>query len=392
MTSSQWSPHVVVALLAATVFLTMTMTMMLGPLLVELSKAFHTTVALTGQLTAATAITWALTAYLAGPLSDMYGRRLMILIGLMLIIVGTFSSALAWNYGALLTFRLLTGLGAAMIPPNCIATVADLYPPERRGKAMGWVISATGLGMAFGIPLVALLADVGGWRFPFYVLGLLLVILSGLLWQVLPRAQSAPVAPAAFVFHLKAVSAQRVFWYILLANGLQTMAYIGMSGYLAAYLSERYSLDVGDTALPLSLTGLGVIAGSLVGGRVADRGDRSRVLAHAFIGGGIAAALVFTMPLSPWLTVVLAFAVSGLLLLAWPVVAVMLTSLAGESRATATGLFAVSNQMGVLGGASLGGVMLSVGDFPLVGVFCLMMAVFAAVIMRYKVRGAEMVR
>jgi predicted MFS family arabinose efflux permease len=370
----------------------MTSAMMLGPLLVELSQYFHTTVALTGQLTAASAITWALTAYLAGPLSDMYGRRLMMLIGLMLIIVGTFSSALAWSYSALLAFRLLMGFGAAMIPPNCIATVADLYPPERRGKAMGWVISATGLGMAFGIPLVALLTDVGGWRFPFYVLGLLLLILWGFLWMGLPRVQSATGDMATFVSHLKVVSAQRVFWYILIANGLQVMAYIGMSGYLAAYLIQSYRMDAGDTVLPLSLAGLGVIAGSLVGGRVADRSDRASVLTCTFLGGGLAAALAFTLPFSPWLTVVFAFAVSGLLLLAWPVAAVMLTDLAGDSRATATGLFAVSNQMGILGSASLGGVMLSLGRFPLVGLFCLAMAAFAAGIMQYKVRGAEEVR
>ena len=245
------------------------------------------------------------------------------------------------------------GFGAAMIPPNCIATVIDLYPPERRGKPVGWVISATGLGMAFGIPMVALLTDVGGWRFPFYTLGFLLLILWGFLWRGLPRAESATGDIATFVSHLKVVSTQKVFWYILIANGLQTMAYIGMSGYLAAYLIQSYSMDAGDTALPLSLAGLGVIAGSLVGGRVADRGDRASVLARTFLGGGLAAALVFTIPFSPWLTVVLAFAVSGLLPLAWPVVAVMLTDLAGESRATATGLFAVSNQMGILGGAML---------------------------------------
>ena len=102
--------------------------------------------------------------------------------------------------------------------------------------------------------------------------------------------------------------------------------------------------------------------------------------------------MAFTIPFSPWLTVAFAFAVSGLLPLAWPVAAVMLTDLAGESRATATGLFAVSNQMGILGGASLGGVMLSLGRFPLVGVFCLAMAALAAGIMRYKVRGAEEAR
>jgi predicted MFS family arabinose efflux permease len=64
--------------------------------------------------------------------------------------------------------------------------------------------------------------------------------------------------------------------------------------------------------------------------------------------------------------------------LSWPVTAVLLTELAGQSRATATGLFAVSNQLGVVGGASLGGVMLALGGFPWVGMFCLVTAVMAA--------------
>src|SRR4029453_1547295 len=142
--------------LAAAIFLAMTVWLMLGPLLVELATVFRTSVAVTGQLTAATAITWALTAFLAGPVSDTYGRRRMLLTGLMLMVLGTLSSAVAWNYAALLACRCLTGGGAAMIPPNCFAAVADVFsPPEQRGKAMGWLFSASGLGTAFGIPWVA---------------------------------------------------------------------------------------------------------------------------------------------------------------------------------------------------------------------------------------------
>jgi predicted MFS family arabinose efflux permease len=48
----------------------------------------------------------------------------------------------------------------------------------------------------------------------------------------------------------------------------------------------------------------------------------------------------------------------------------------------------VSNQLGVLGGASLGGLMLGLGGFPLVGLFCLGVAVVAAVVIRLKVREA----
>jgi predicted MFS family arabinose efflux permease len=84
----------------------------------------------------------------------------------------------------------------------------------------------------------------------------------------------------------------------------------------------------------------------------------------------------------------MAFGVAALLLLSWPVIVVILMAMAGPSRVTATGLLAVSNQLGIMGGASLGGVMLSLGHFSLVGVFCLATAVAAAVIIRYKVQAS----
>ena len=376
MATSALPSAVLLVFLAAATFLAMTVWLMLGPLLVELATVFHTSVAVTGQLTAATAITWGLTAFLAGPLSDIYGRRRMLLTGLMLTVLGTLSAAFAWNFGALLACRCLSGVGAAMIIPNCLATVADVSPRPSAVKAMGWVISATGLGTAFGVPLVALLTDLGGWRVPFYVIGALLLLLWGLLWVWFPASQAGH--SGSFLAHVQAVGGQAALWGVLAANGLQVMAFMGMSSYLAAYLMHTYRLSAGATALPLIVAGLGVIAGSLVGGRVAGRASRVAVVALAFVGGGFGAALVFTTDISPWATVLLAFGVSGLLPLSWPVTAVLLTELAGQSRATATGLFAVSNQLGVVGGASLGGVMLALGSFPWVGMFCLVTAVMAA--------------
>ena len=62
--------------------------------------------------------------------------------------------------------------------------------------------------------------------------------------------------------------------------------------------------------------------------------------------------------------------------------------LAGSSRTTATGLFAVSNQSGIFAGAAIGGAMLALGGFPMVGFFCLGAAVLAAVVVRLKVRDS----
>jgi len=84
----------------------------------------------------------------------------MLLTGLLLMAVGLLGSVLAWHYGSLLAFRLLTGVGAALVPPNSVAVLADVFPPTGRGKAIGWLLSASGVGAAVGVPLIALLL---GW-------------------------------------------------------------------------------------------------------------------------------------------------------------------------------------------------------------------------------------
>src|SRR5215471_7866844 len=105
MVQDRLSPPVLLVFFAIAIFLTMTVALMLGPILVALANEFHTSLAVTGQLAAATAMTWGLTAFLAGPVSDTYGRRLMLLLGLMLMTLGTLSAALAPNYGVLLAAR-----------------------------------------------------------------------------------------------------------------------------------------------------------------------------------------------------------------------------------------------------------------------------------------------
>ena len=90
--------------------------------------------------------------------------------------------------------------------------------------------------------------------------------------------------------------------------------------------------------------------------------------------------------LSPWTLVALACGAASLARISSVVVPTVLLELAGGSRTTATGLFALSNQLGVFGGTSLGGLMLALGGFPLVGVFCGVVAVLAAVVIRLTVR------
>jgi MFS transporter, DHA1 family, inner membrane transport protein len=388
MDPRQTSPTVLLILLCAAVFLPAVTVLMLGPLLVALAHEFQTSIALVGQLVSATAITWGGTAPLAGPVSDAYGRRRMLLTGLLLMAVGLLGSTFAWHYGSLLACRLLTGVGAALVPPNSVAALADIFPPTGRGKAMGWLLSASGVGAAVGVPLVVLLLGTGGWRLPFAVLGTASLGMGLLFWRWFPRQQPQARQALAFFAHYREVGAHAMFWYVLIANALQQMAAFGMFSYLAAYLMQTYHMPAGDTALPLALAGIGVILGGFVGGRVADQRDRLVWFTMSCLGSGLLAALVFTVRVSPWATVVLALGVAGLSRISSGVTPILLLEWAGKSRSTATGLFAVSNQMGVFGGAALGGLMLALGGFSWVGLFGLGVSVSAAVVLHLKVRDS----
>ena len=392
MVPSQLSPRVLVAFLAAAVFLVRTAALMLGPLLVALAAAFHTSLAAAGQLAAAINLSWALTALVVGPVSDTYGRRRVGLTGLLIMAVGIGGSMLAWNYGALLACRLLTGVGAAMIPPNSMAAIADHFAPAQRGRPMSLLISASFLGPVLAIPLVALLGGLWGWRLPFGVVGGLCAVLWVCQWVWWPRQARPAGQPVAFWARFTTISRSVGIWHVLGANALYQMAAFGLFTYLAAFLIHTYGIRMGDTALPLALVFLGAMAGSILGGIVAGRAWRIVGVALTLGGGGVLGGLAFVVGMSPWLTVLLASAGAVHLTVFEPVTWVLTAELAGESRATANGMLATSNQLGAMIGASVGGVVLAFWGFSLVGVFCLSAAVVAALVIGAKVRGIGAVR
>jgi hypothetical protein len=177
-------------------------------------------------------------------------------------------------------------------------------------------------------------------------------------------------------------------WYMLAANALQQMALLRVFSYLAAHLLHTAQMTVGDTVLPLALAGGGLITGGVLGGCIADHRHRLAWFALACVGGGVLAASVFTVRVPAWVTVAFACGMAGLGCISSVVTPAWLLERASGSRTTATGAFAASNRVGVFGGASLGGLMLALGGFPLVGLFCLGVAVLAAVVIRLKVRDS----
>lgn len=116
---------------------------------------------------------WTVTAYLLttaiflvpmGRLADMVGRRRIFITGISVFLTGTLLSGLAFSGASLIVFRLIQGIGGAMIFSTSIALLTSHFPPENRGRVLGINTAATYTGLSLGPVLGGLLVHYFGWR------------------------------------------------------------------------------------------------------------------------------------------------------------------------------------------------------------------------------------
>lgn len=377
------------SIIAAALFLNNTVALMLGPLLVDIAREFDTSVAVTGQLAAATFASWAVFAPLVGPVSDSFGRRPVALTGLSLMGGCILAAAFAPNFYVLMVLLIGTGLGGAMIPPNSIAAITDVVAPEKRGKAIGAAQGISTASAVIGVPVVAVLASVADWRMPFIVCGGLLLVTFACSWLWYPNSAATGPRSFSYISRFKELGSLSVFRLGMLANFTGRIGFFAVVGYIAAFLIDTHGMSVGETAIPLAVVGSGAVVGSLWAGMMASHKKRLNFVAGASLAGGVAAIVLFAVDPAIWVTVALAFGAVCLLSVGWPVFITFATDVAGQSRATAIGMMGASNRLGGVVGSALGGAFLAIGGYSAVGIFSLAAVLISALVIRLFMREPD---
>jgi EmrB/QacA subfamily drug resistance transporter len=149
---------------------------------------------------------WLITSYLivmaavqpiAGKLGDRFGRRRMILGGLMAFAIASLGAAVSVNLPMLIIFRLLQALSGSITLPNGTALLREVVPAQRRGNRFGLVGAVTSFAAASGPLLGGVLVSLGGWRVQFYA-NLPIVVGALLLgWIAIPRTEAGPAQSKA---------------------------------------------------------------------------------------------------------------------------------------------------------------------------------------------------
>jgi EmrB/QacA subfamily drug resistance transporter len=123
-------------------------------------------------------IEWVVTIYLLvissllltfGRLGDMRGHKTFYMLGFAIFILGSALSGAAWSAAALIAFRALQGLGAAMLFANSPAILTHTFPAHQRGQALGMHGMLTYLGLTAGPSLGGWLTETFGWRSVFFI-------------------------------------------------------------------------------------------------------------------------------------------------------------------------------------------------------------------------------
>ena len=106
---------------------------------------------------------------IVGKLSDLYGRKPFLLLGVAIFTIASALCGAATSMTQLIVFRGIQGLGGGIAQGMAFTTIADLYPPATRGRATGFLGAVFGLASVIGPAIGGFLTDGPGWRWCFYV-------------------------------------------------------------------------------------------------------------------------------------------------------------------------------------------------------------------------------
>ncbi|MBW0105272.1 MFS transporter, partial [Pseudonocardia sp. KRD291] len=157
------------------------------PLLPQFPRLLGSSAADTTWIVTATLLAGAVATPVVGRLADMFGKRRMLLVCLVILVIGSVIGSFSYSLVPLVIGRALQGLAAGVVPLG-ISLMRDQLPPERLGSATALMSASLGVGGALGLPLSALVAQTSDWHVLFWASSALGVVVIGLVLLAVPES------------------------------------------------------------------------------------------------------------------------------------------------------------------------------------------------------------
>jgi len=342
-----------------------------APFLSDMADDLDVGVPLLGQLVTAMTLLGVPLALVAGPLADHRGHRRLILFGLVAAAACLFNIGLAPTFALLLLSAIAGALADATVPGLSLAVAGTYFSGAASRRAIGWTVGSLASAAIIGVPIMALVGDVLGWRITFLGAGGVALAVGGVASRWLPHDSRNPDGP----FRLRSLATayrpllgDRSMLNLYASSVLRSACWIGMLTYFGAFLKDELRFTTGQVGLTYMLGGGGYFLGSLAAGGPFARIPPRPLVAGANMAMAVLMGLAFSAVLGAAGSVAL-LPLAGIAgAVGWVGLASLLTTETPAGvGATMTLSGAVFNLGGAAGGA-FGGLLLYLAGYTALAV------------------------
>jgi len=258
----------VIAMLAFLQFAVILDFLLMAPLGALIMPSLSITPAQFGMVVSAYAFAAGTSGIATAGFADRFDRKKLLLFFFAGFVVGTLWCGLASTFESLLVARIVTGMFGGVIGSVVLAIATDLFPPQMRGRVMGFIQTAFAASQVLGIPIGIYLSNHWNWQAPFLALAAL-GVLGGLLiaWRMRPVAEHLKLAQEHGAFaHLFHTLAERR--YLL---SFVSVLFLATGGFMlmpfsSAFTVNNLGISLHDLPIIYFVTGIAIIfLGPLVG-------------------------------------------------------------------------------------------------------------------------------
>jgi AAHS family 3-hydroxyphenylpropionic acid transporter len=334
----------------------------------RLAPYFHLLPGQVGLFLGASAVGVFLAAALGGLLADRFGRKPVLVAGVVLFGLASLSTMLATGLGTLMVARFFTGIGLGAAMPVVIALASDHSPVEMKKRAVGFIYCAIPIGGMLSSVVLSIGALGKGWQPVYVVGGIAPVIIAPLLALFVPKALPSATRPrtesgpktrvisgllgsgqaATTIYLWVATFSTLVVMYLLLGWMPSLLGAMGFSKQQAQYAQMLFNL--------------GGSLGTAMGGYLLDRKFLYSTPAAAYVGLAIFLALLGFGSLTVNSALVVAFGVGAAVLIGQGVLyAFAPLCYPASIRNTGVGATVAAGRLGTIAGPLLAGALLGAG-------------------------------
>ncbi len=345
-------------------------TFLISPLIPTLQSRFGVSTEMAGWMMGAYTLGSAVFALIAGPLSDGWDRKKVMLVGLTCFAISTCLCGFAVDFWPMCLFRFLAGVSAAFTAPQVWAAIPTLFPPAKISKALGVAYAGLAVSQALGVPIGSLLAA-SNWSHPFWAIGIFSLLLAVVAFFAVPSMkphQLQDIKPSILKRYVPLLTSGKARGTFL----AYFFVHLGSSAafaFLGKWMADRFHLSIAEAGYVIIFLGLGNLLGSLCSPYVIKALNQFRTMT---VGMLIIIAAYILLPYVSSVFVVkgayfLIFAILGIL---FPLMVGLLNSLNPTIRGTISSLATSTMNAATTLGAWMAGMLYSVfNGYYAIGIF-----------------------